>query len=72
MRGLDIMWRDGHLYTKAGVMLIDFYQTEVAQLDMFSEHQPRANGDSLMATLDSFNESGEGKIYFASQGTDQH
>ena len=72
MRGLDIIWRDGYRYAKAGIMLSDFYQTGVAQLDMFSEHQPRANADSLMATLDMINKSGKGKIYFASQGTEQN
>lgn len=72
MSGLDIIWRDGYRYAKAGIMLNDFYQTGFAQLDMFREHQPRANTDSLMATLDTMNKSGKGKIYFASQGTDQH
>nr|WP_244968956.1 translesion error-prone DNA polymerase V subunit UmuC [Rosenbergiella collisarenosi] len=67
MRGLDIIWRDGYRYAKAGIMLSDFYQTGMAQLDMFSELQPRANADSLMATLDTINKSGKGKIYFASQ-----
>ncbi|MBT0722537.1 translesion error-prone DNA polymerase V subunit UmuC [Rosenbergiella collisarenosi] len=71
MRGLDIIWRDGYRYAKAGIMLSDFYQSDIAQFDMFSEQLPRANADSLMATLDMINKSGKGKIYFASQGTEQ-
>jgi len=36
-RGLSTIWRDGYRYAKAGVMLGDFYQSGVAQFDMFSE-----------------------------------
>ncbi|MBD8129315.1 translesion error-prone DNA polymerase V subunit UmuC [Pantoea agglomerans] len=68
--GLDSIWRDGFRYAKAGIMLGDFYQSGIAQLDMFSEQQPRANADALMATLDRINGSGLGKIGFAGQGTD--
>jgi len=49
-------------------MLGDFYQSDVAQFDMFSEQLPRANADALMAALDSINRSGRGKVWFASQG----
>lgn len=70
MRGLDLIWRDGFRYAKAGIMLGDFYQSGIAQLDMFSEQQPRANADALMATLDQINRSGLGKVWFAGQGTD--
>lgn len=69
MRGLDIIWRDGYRYAKAGIMLGDFYQSGVAQLDMFSENQPRANADALMTALDQINRSGLGKVWFAGQGT---
>lgn len=36
-------------------MLGDFYQSGVAQLDMFIEQLPRANADGLMAALDKIN-----------------
>ena len=49
-------------------MLSDFYQSGVAQFDMFSEQQPRANADALMAALDGINRSGKGKVWFAGQG----
>ena len=68
LRGLSTIWRDGYRYAKAGVMLGDFYQSGVAQFDMFSEQQPRANADALMATLDGINRSGRGKVFFAGQG----
>ena len=69
MRGLEGIWRDGYRYAKAGIMLGDFYQSGIAQLDMFSENQPRANADALMMTLDQINRSGLGKVWFAGQGT---
>lgn len=47
----------------------DFYQSDVAQFDLFSEHHPRANADVLMAALDSINRTGKGKVWFAGQGT---
>lgn len=68
LRGLNTIWRDGYRYSKAGVMLGDFYQSDVAQFDMFSEQQPRANADALMAALDAINRSGRGKVFFAGQG----
>ncbi|ORM61183.1 DNA polymerase V subunit UmuC [Pantoea rodasii] len=68
LRGLGTIWRDGYRYAKAGVMLGDFYQSGVAQFDMFSEQLPRANADALMAALDGINRSGRGKVWFAGQG----
>ena len=67
IRGLDSIWRDGYRYAKAGIMLGDFYQSGIAQLDMFSENQPKANADALMAALDTINKSGLGKVWFAGQ-----
>ncbi|MDF2913472.1 DUF4113 domain-containing protein (plasmid) [Pantoea agglomerans] len=49
-------------------MLADFYQSGVEQFDMFSEQQPRANSDALMAALDGINRPGKGKVWFAGQG----
>ncbi|NIG21275.1 translesion error-prone DNA polymerase V subunit UmuC [Pantoea sp. Al-1710] len=68
LRALGTIWRDGYRYAKAGVMLGDFYQSGVAQFDMFSEQLPRANADALMAALDGINRSGRGKVWFAGQG----
>lgn len=70
LRALDSIWRDGYRYAKAGVTLGDFYQSGVAQLDMFSQQLPRANADALMSALDRINGSGLGKIWFAGQGTE--
>ncbi|WGK60054.1 translesion error-prone DNA polymerase V subunit UmuC [Pantoea sp. SS70] len=68
LSGLSTIWREGYRYAKAGVSLADFNQSGVAQYDMFSEQQPRANADALMSALDKINRSGRGKVWFAGQG----
>jgi DNA polymerase V len=68
LRALGTIWREGFRYAKAGVMLGDFYHSGMTQFDMFSEQQPRANADALMAALDGINRSGKGKVWFAGQG----
>ncbi|QBG08718.1 translesion error-prone DNA polymerase V subunit UmuC [Klebsiella huaxiensis] len=67
-RALDKIWRDGHRYAKAGVMLNDFTPTSVSQLTLFDDEQPHANSDALMSVLDMINNSGKGKVWFAGRG----
>ncbi|RLM18807.1 DNA polymerase V subunit UmuC [Brenneria alni] len=68
---LDGIWRDGYRYMKAGVMLGDFFNQGVAQLNLFDAHGPRAGSDALMHVLDAINQSGKGKVWFAGQGMKQ-
>lgn len=66
---LDAIWKDGHRYQKAGVMLGDFYSQGVAQLNLFDDNAPRQNSDKLMEVLDHLNaKDGRGTLYFAGQG----
>ncbi|EOZ3693578.1 Y-family DNA polymerase [Klebsiella michiganensis] len=66
---LDVIWRDGHRYQKAGVMLGDFYSQGVAQLNLFDDNAPRKNSEKLMEVLDHLNaKDGRGNLYFAGQG----
>ena len=44
-RCLDAIWKDGHRYQKAGVMLGDFYSQGVAQLNLFDDNAPRKNSE---------------------------
>lgn len=68
-RCLDAIWKDGHRYQKAGVMLGDFYSQGVAQLNLFDDHAPRKNSEKLMEVLDHLNaKNGRGALYFAGQG----
>lgn len=68
MRALDRIWRDGHRYAKAGVMLNHFTPSGVSQLNLFDEMQPKANSDQLMKVIDGINQSGLGNIWFAGRG----
>ncbi|MDO1787430.1 DNA polymerase V subunit UmuC, partial [Escherichia coli] len=51
-RCLDVIWKNGHRYQKAGVMLGDLYSQGVAQLNLFDENPPRKNSQKLMNILD--------------------
>ncbi len=69
MRSLEHIWRDGHRYANAGVMLGDFSSGSSAQLALFDDAPPRQSSAELMAVLDKVNNSGLGKLWFAGQGT---
>lgn len=71
MKALDHIWIDGHRYAKAGILLDDFFPTGVAQLNLFSDEQPRENSDALMKIIDNINTTGLGQIWFAGKGVDQ-
>ena len=65
------IWRNGHRYMKAGVMLTDFFSNGVAQLNLFDEQPPKPNSAALMAAIDDLNRSGKGKVWFAGQGIEK-
>ncbi|TKI05963.1 translesion error-prone DNA polymerase V subunit UmuC [Martelella alba] len=67
-RGLTRIWKEGPRYAKAGVMLNDFAPNRQAQLALFDTHPPRPASGELMAVLDSINQNGIGRIWFAGQG----
>ena len=71
-RCLGTIWRSGHHYQKAGVMLGDFFSQGVAQLNLFDDNPPRVNSEALMQVLDMINKKkGKGTLYFAGQGIEQ-
>ncbi|EGT3572074.1 Y-family DNA polymerase [Citrobacter amalonaticus] len=71
-RCLDRIWKEGHRYQKAGVMLGDFFSQGVAQLNLFDDNAPRADSEKLMEVLDQLNaKNGRGTLYFAGQGIQQ-
>ena len=72
VRCLDAVWRDGHRYQKAGVMLGDFFGQGIAQLNLFDDQAPRRNSEQLMSVIDKLNvKAGRGTVYFAGQGITQ-
>lgn len=68
MRSLDRIWKEGHRYMKAGIMLDDFIPHGISQLSLFSEERPRPDSEKLMKAIDGINQSGLGNIWFAGQG----
>lgn len=71
IRCLDAIWQEGHRYMKAGIVLGDFYDSGVAQLNLFEPFSCHPHGEALMAALDQLNRSGRGKVWFAGQGIRQ-
>lgn len=65
---LEGLWRDGHRYMKAGVVLGDFFSQGVSQLHLFDQHPPQSNSEALMRVIDGLNQSGKGRLWFAGQG----
>ena len=68
VKALNRVWKQEYRYYRTGVVLSDFYQQGVAQLDMFDTRSPYANSAGLMDAIDRINHSGKGKIWFAGQG----
>ena len=66
---LKRIWKDGFRYATAGVMLSDFYDPGMFQPGLFDDVSTRSNSQQLMSVLDTINQSGAGKVFFAGQGT---
>jgi DNA polymerase V len=60
------IWREGHHYAKAGVMLGDFWSEGQQQYSLFESPTDTATSDRLMRTIDRINH-GTGKIWFGGQ-----
>lgn len=72
VRCLNNIWREGHRYQKAGIMLGDFFSQGVAQLNLFDDAAPQQNSEKLMEVLDHLNaKDGRGTLFFAGQGIQQ-
>ncbi|UNH29207.1 translesion error-prone DNA polymerase V subunit UmuC (plasmid) [Moellerella wisconsensis] len=70
VRALNKIWKSGVKYHKAGIMLSDFSDSSVTQLNLFSENKPYKASEQLMKTLDQLNNGGIGKVWFAGKGID--
>ncbi|MFQ6256737.1 translesion error-prone DNA polymerase V subunit UmuC [Yersinia enterocolitica] len=71
LKCLTIIWRPGHRYLKAGIVLGEFSSQGISQLGLFDESKPRINSEQLMAAIDKINQSGKSKIAFVGQGINQ-
>lgn len=65
---LEKIWQPSKRYQKAGVVLGDFYEQGVLQLNLFDELGPKPNSEALMKVLDEINNKGRGRVWFAGQG----
>lgn len=63
----DSIWKEGHRYAKAGVMLGDFCDRNKVQLNLFSEQSTSESNDSLMSAIDKINRGGQGNVWFGGQ-----
>ncbi|BDN96944.1 DNA polymerase V subunit UmuC [Citrobacter braakii] len=69
-RSLDAIWKDGHRYQKAGVMLGDFFSQGIAQLNLFDDNAPRRGSEKLMEVLDHLNaKEGRGRFISPDRGS---
>ena len=66
-RLFDTIWQADYRYAKAGIMLGDFSSPNRAQLDLFNTPADESERAKLMATIDTINNSGRGKIWFGGQ-----
>lgn len=68
---LDKIWKDGYRFAKAGVMLSDFYDEGVYQVDLFEQEPQTEQSKALMTVIDNINAKSRHNIWFASQGMNQ-
>jgi len=64
MQILNSILRAGFKYSKAGVMLSDFYYNDARQLDMFNVVPDDRRSRSLMTVIDKINHSEKGSVFF--------
>jgi DNA polymerase V len=69
---LNSIWKEGHRYAKAGVMLNNFCNPEEVQFDLFKTTNDSTHSDSLMQVVDMINHGKLGKIWFGGQRPQQN
>lgn len=65
---LGQVWRDGHRYMKAGVMLTDTGPRHGRQGDLFAADHERPDGPALMQLMDTLNARRPNSLWLAGQG----
>ena len=67
-QGIDQVYRNDFQYNKAGIMLSDFYDEGVSQLDLFNSQERKNIDKKLMQMVDKINRTSLGPITFLAQG----
>ena len=65
---MEKIFKPNFQYNKAGIMLSDFYDEEVLQLDLFKSEHRNSIDKNLMKTIDRINKTSNGPVTFLSQG----
>lgn len=65
---LDVIWKQGYRYAKAGVILSSIESNTIEQMDMFFCPENKKSS-SLMKVIDEINQKGGGNIFFAREGS---
>lgn len=66
LRAIDSMWREGHRYSKAGIVLLDLYTPVAVPPSLFPSRHPERS-EALMGAMDAITERhGRGAIRIAS------
>ena len=65
---LKDLYREGFNYNKAGIMLSDFFDETVYQLDLFKKKDRNAQDFKMMNLVDQINQSNLGPVSFLAQG----
>ncbi len=70
LRGLDVCWREGFRYKKAGVMLLDLHDAKAVQTSFATiAPEPQAKREAAMRMLDAVNRRhGRGTLTIAAAG----
>lgn len=69
LQGLEIIYREGYLYKKAGIMLLDLASNTNIQGTLFNGGPSRTNSVNVMAALDAINKRyGQDVLHLASTG----
>ncbi|EHK7649107.1 translesion error-prone DNA polymerase V subunit UmuC [Escherichia coli] len=66
-QALQLIWKPGIQYAKAGVMLGDLGDGR-EQLDLFCHHTPGKNSQALMQLMDALNQKQRGTLFLAGEG----
>lgn len=71
LKALDIIYRDGYNFKKAGVMVLNLFPESEIQLNLFADAEKEQH-KKIMAAFDNINASyGKGSVRLASQGYEQ-
>jgi DNA polymerase V len=61
-RFLDLIWRGGHRYAKAGFLLEDFFDSKIFQPGLLDADMLQPHREALMNVVDTIHQEGRGRV----------